>query len=149
MAVAVFLIIVYRKTFSLGFLTQENPLKQIYNVFSYAARNKYPRQRSAVTYGELPSRFDLAKSRYGGPYSTEYVEDVKTFCRICLLFLLVVAFGFSEGYVTASRIRAVASPEQLNEVGFEFLTHDSASIQTISILISVSVYQLVIKPLFQ
>ena len=93
-AVAVILIIVYRKTFSLGFLTQENPLKQIYNVFSYAVRNKYPRRRSAATYGEMPSRFDLAKSRYGGPYSTEYVEDVKTFCRICLLFLSLAGFGF-------------------------------------------------------
>ena len=148
MAVAVILIVVYRKTFSLGFLKQENPLKQIYNVFSYAARNKYPRQRSAVTYGELPSRFDLAKSRYGGPYSTEYVEDVKTFCRICLLFLSLAGFGFFDGTVTAIRIRAIASPEQSNEVGFEFLTRISVSIQRVSILIGVPVYQLVIKTLF-
>ena len=91
--IAVAVIVVYRRTFSLGFLMQENSLKQIHNVLSYVAQNKHPRQRSAATYGELPSRFDLAKSRYGGPYSTEYVEDVKTFCRICLLLLVAALFN--------------------------------------------------------
>ena len=45
------------------------------------------RQRSAFTYSddEKPSRFDYAKERYGGPFTTEQVEDVKTFVRILTL----------------------------------------------------------------
>ena len=48
-AVAVILIVVYRRTFSLGFLKQENSLKQIHNVLSYVAHNKHSCQRSAAT----------------------------------------------------------------------------------------------------
>ena len=47
-AVAVILIVVYRRTFSLGFLMQENSLKQIHNVLSYVAQNKHSCQRSAA-----------------------------------------------------------------------------------------------------
>ena len=62
---------------------QQNPLKLVYKVIRYAIRNKYPRQRSAFTYceDELPSRIDFGKSKYGGPFTTEQVEDVKTFFR--------------------------------------------------------------------
>ena len=72
----------------------ENPLKLIYRVMCYAWKNKYPRQRSAFTYwDDKPySRIDLAKSKFGGPFTTERVEDVKTFWRI-LLYLLVVSFN--------------------------------------------------------
>ena len=48
-AVAVILIVVYRRTFSLGFLMQENSLKQTHNVLSYVAQNKHSRQCSAAT----------------------------------------------------------------------------------------------------
>ena len=48
-AVVAILAVVNRKTLSLEFFRKRNPLKQIYNVFAYAAQNKHPRQRSAVT----------------------------------------------------------------------------------------------------
>jgi len=62
----------------------QNPLKTVTNVLKYAATHKYPSNRSALTYCEesLPSRIDLGKSKYGGPFTTEQVEDVKTFLRI-------------------------------------------------------------------
>lgn len=62
----------------------ENPFVWIYRILRYAAKNKYPRLRSAFTYWEDKpySRIDLAKDRYGGPFTTEQVEDVKTFFRI-------------------------------------------------------------------
>ena len=70
---------------------QQNPLQLIYNVIKYAVRNKHPRQRSAFTYceDELPSRIDFGKHKYGGPFTTEQVEDVKTFLRL----LPIVAVG--------------------------------------------------------
>ena len=61
-----------------------NPLKLIYQVLKYAVKNKYPRLRSAFTYWEDKpySRIDLGKNKYGGPFTIEQVEDVKTFFRI-------------------------------------------------------------------
>ena len=67
-----------------------NPFKIVYNVIKYAIKNKSPRQRSAFTYCEddLPSRIDLGKLKYGGPFTTEQVEDVKTLFRIVLVMLV-------------------------------------------------------------
>ena len=62
----------------------KNPFKLIYKVLKYAIKNKYPRLRSAFTYWEDKpySRIDLGKAKYGGPFTTEQVEDVKTFFRL-------------------------------------------------------------------
>ena len=70
-----------------------NPFKLIVKVLNYARKNKYPRHRSALTYWEesAPSRLDLGKDKYGGPFTEEEVEDVKTFFRF--LPLLVCLFG--------------------------------------------------------
>ena len=56
----------------------------------YAIKNKQPRCRRAFTYCEddLPSRIDFGKSKYGGPFTTEQVEDVKTFFRLLPIILL-------------------------------------------------------------
>ena len=69
----------------------QNPLKLIYQVLRYAVKNKYPRMRSAFTYWEDKpySRIDLGKRKYGGPFTTEQVEDVKTFFQ----FLAILVFG--------------------------------------------------------
>ena len=65
-----------------------NPITHIVKVLRYARRHTVPVLRSAFTYGEgPPSRLDLAKERYGGPYTTEEVEDVKSFGRILLVLL--------------------------------------------------------------
>ena len=72
-----------------------NPIKLIVKVLNYARKNKYPRLRSALTYWEesAPSRLDLGKSKYGGPFTEEEVEDVKTFFRF--VPLLVCIFGLT------------------------------------------------------
>ena len=74
----------------------QNPFKLIYRVLTYALKHKYARQRSAFTYcdDELPSRLDFGKSKYGGPFTTEQVEDVKTFFR-ALGLLLIVSFVYA------------------------------------------------------
>ena len=62
-----------------------NPLKLISSVLCYAAKNKHPTgRRSAFAYWneETPSRLDLGKSKYGGPFTEEEVEDVKTLFRL-------------------------------------------------------------------
>ena len=66
---------------------RQNPYKTVYNVLKYARYHKYPLRRSAFTYSDnyIPSRLDFAKERYGGPFSTEQVENIKTFLRILLM----------------------------------------------------------------
>ncbi len=64
-------------------------LKTIYRVLKFGAKHKAPINRSAFTYWEekIPSRLDLGKLRYGGPFTTEQVEDVKTFFKIVIVHL--------------------------------------------------------------
>ena len=74
----------------------QNPFKLVYNVISYAIKTKHPRYRSAFAYceDELPSRIDFGKSKYGGPFTTEQVEDVKTFLRfVALIMVGSILFG--------------------------------------------------------
>ncbi len=72
-------------------------LKTIYRVLKFAAKHKAPLNRSALTYWEedIPSRMDLGKSRYGGPFTTEEVEDVKTFFKILIISLPIFIISFS------------------------------------------------------
>ncbi len=78
-------------------------LKIIYQVLKFAAKHKAPLNRSALTYWEeyIPSRMDLGKSRYGGPFTTEQVEDVKTFFKIVVIQipLFFVSLSFWKLYV--------------------------------------------------
>ena len=73
-----------------------NPMSLIFKVLKYAAKHKYPVQRSAFTYcdNEQPSRLDYGKSKYGGPFTTEQVEDVKTFWRVLTVILVLSLFAF-------------------------------------------------------
>ncbi len=70
-----------------------NPLKNIFTVLRFAVRHKTPVRRSAFTYWEagIPSRIDLAKSKYGGPFTNEEVEDVKTCLRMVLVISTTIA----------------------------------------------------------
>ena len=86
-----------------------NPLKLIYRVMCFAWKNKYPCQRSAFTYCDDKhySRIDFAKQKFGGPHTTEQVEDVKTFWRILLIFLIYALYiGFiNNNYIVANGLR--------------------------------------------
>ena len=68
-----------------------NPLTTIFRVLNYARKTKYPEHRSAFTYidEEEPSRLDYGKHKFGGPFTEEEVEDVKTILRMLPLFLFV------------------------------------------------------------
>ena len=65
-----------------------NPLKLVVGVTLYAstAKRQAPRHRRAFRYGEAKKpRIELAKIEYDGIYSSEEVEDTKTFCQLLLL----------------------------------------------------------------
>ena len=75
-----------------------NPIKLIAKVLNYARKNKYPRNRSALTYWEenYPSRLDLGKEKYGGPFTEEEVENVKTVLRMIPLMTCIVGLGCAD-----------------------------------------------------
>ena len=78
----------------------KNPIKLIVRVLCYARKHKYPENRSALTYWEeeAPSRLDLGKDKYGGPFTEEEVEDVKTFFRMIPLLIVLCGFVISDDY---------------------------------------------------
>ena len=79
-----------------------NPIKLIVGVLCYARKHKYPENRSALTYWEeeAPSRLDLGKDKYGGPFTEEEVEDVKTVLRLIPLLLICSIASGLNGYYT-------------------------------------------------
>ena len=76
-----------------GSLTTEaesqNPLRTVFGVLKSAVTHKYPTVRSAFTNWEenAPSRIDMCKPKYGGSFTVEKVEDVKTFLRILVIIV--------------------------------------------------------------
>ena len=66
-----------------------NPYLLTWGVVKFAAQHNKPIRRSAFTYCEsdYPSRLDFGKMRYGGPFTTEQVEDVKTLLNILKILL--------------------------------------------------------------
>jgi len=66
--------------------TSPNSLALIFNVLKYTVKNKYPRLQSAYSYWRHKKpRINLAKSVYGGPYTSEEVEDVKMFLKLLII----------------------------------------------------------------
>ena len=87
------------------------PLRLIYSVLKYSYNHKQPERRSALTYWEndIPSRIDLGKHKYGGPFTYEQVESVKTVFRLLLLMMSLFGFHLSgDGYSVSTYIMNTA-----------------------------------------
>ena len=81
----------YKRQWFMRDTGSKNPYELVYRVLKFAKDHTNPIRRSAFTYceDELPSRLDLGKEKYGGPFTTEQVEDVKAFLGIlCVLVSL-------------------------------------------------------------
>ena len=125
-----------------------NPIKLIVIVLNYARKNKYPRNRSALTYWEedYPLRLDLGKAKYGGPFSEEEVEDVKTVLRLLPLFICVVGFPVSWG--------AFGLPIDVSGFGDDSISRyvllyvEEYRIPLLVCSVSILLYQFIIYPCF-
>ena len=133
-----------------------NTVRTIFEVLKYSCKHKVPQSRSAMTYWEdAPvSRLNLGKRKYGGPFTNEQVEDVKTFLRISLLFLGVTSYleclylhGNSVYYIdngTNSSLRIVDSlPDGkcIRSIIYAFSTRD-----TWWLLVFIIVYESILIP---
>ena len=116
-----------------------NPFKQMWKVLKFGLQNKHPLNRSAFTFCEdtTPSRLDLGKHQYGGPFTTEEVEDVKTFLR--LLLLLVTLFGYhmaGDGFAIVHHMQKYSCPSL---AVWGLFTFNPTSTTSLVVLISIPV----------
>ena len=110
----------------------------------FACFNKRPIRRSAFTYceDEIPSRLDLGKQRYGGPFTTEQVEDVKVF-----LHMLKILLSLSPSFVLhwgATVSVASYSNQVKNDIEEIFLNY--GLISPVILLLGIPVYLYIARP---
>jgi peptide/histidine transporter 3/4 len=162
LTLALLLIIFYNKS-----LIKEPPpkysFKLIYKVIKLAIVTKHPRRRSAFTYceDELPSRIDFGKSKYGGPFTTEQVEDVKTLLR---LLPLISIFGVIASVLVAANGLRIYLEKQYNRFASSYAISELNSKDIIAecyaetsltdsvhlgILLLIVLHEIVIYPFFQ
>ena len=79
---------------------RQNPLRTVFGVLKYAASHKYPPMPSAFSNWEenAPSRLEMCKPKYGGPFVVEKVEDVKSCLRITVIIVCSSVFLIPQTY---------------------------------------------------
>ena len=117
-----------------------NPIKLIIQVLNYARKHSYPERRSAFTYidEEQPSRIDFGKEKFGGPFTEEEVEDVKTVLRLLPLITCIC--------ITRTRWHI----SYLNAVDNQYINcvlNDGTNLW-IAYLLFIPLYQFLLYPLF-
>ena len=125
-----------------------SPLKTAFKVLNYARKTKYPERRSALTYidEEEPTRLDYGKHKFGGPFTEEEVEDIKTILRM-LVFFVVTLMGnlfFDEfnSLIHAQIIPSTADTRRCVESLTELAIYSTA-------VIMIPVYRLILFPLIR
>lgn len=84
----------------LDYSPASHSMKQVYHIVKYALTNKYPKNRTAGKSNSL-SRLDNGKRKFGGPFTNEEVEEVKTFLQIsvlCLATFVYLTILYLNGY---------------------------------------------------
>lgn len=124
----------------------ENPFLLVRDVLNYTRKNKYVKKRSALTYWKdhYPSRIDLGKMKYGGPFTEEEVEDVKTLFRLILLIIVTSSF---QVFVDVKSLRAHMANNKIH-TKFESIVFGSSSFWTFTAtLITLTLHQCLVFPL--
>lgn len=128
-----------------------NPYKLVCKVIKFASLNKKPVHRSAFTYcgeDELPSRMDLGKIKYGGPFTTEQVEDVKVFLRILMVLFSLGSAFLMDVAATASIVKHAPTTADNNSepLGVKFLEYGILS--PLLGVVCIPVYLSLLRPFF-
>ena len=148
----IILLILYKKKH--WFMTEnirDNPYRLVYNVVKFALQHKKPIRRSAFTYceNERPSRLDFAKQRYGGPFTTEQVEDVKVLFNILNVLLSLSPVFFLDLSASSTVIhhisRSLASHNSSSPLITFFLNNGVLS--PLLAVLCIPLYLLTVKPL--
>ena len=135
------------------FLTENimgNPYKLVHGVVRFAIKHKHPIKRSAFTYcnDERPSRIDYGKQSYGGPFTTEQVEDVKSFLNITkVLISLGPAFLLDLTGITIFRHHRLRQ-KPLSKNPYKTIFLENGILSPLLIAICIPCYLVLIKPFF-
>ena len=121
-----------------------NPVKLIAKVLNYSINNKYPSNRSALTYWEedCPSRLDLGMEKYGGPFLEEEVQNVKTLLRLIPLLISLVSF------FCGLELSLKAFNPHKDNVSFLSIFTLSRTMSSLVSGVAILIYQFVIYPCF-
>ena len=123
-----------------------NSMKIICEVLKYSWKHKIPEKRSSLTYWEsdIPSRIDLGKDKYGGPFTYEEVEDVKSFFRLLLLILSLFGFQLSgDGYSLTQYIMKRAGCPSI--IPYWLLIANPQHIPLVTVILGIPVFQCIKK----
>ena len=126
------------KRWTIRYNDSVNPLKLISGVLCFAVKNRYPLNRSALTYWEEvePSRINLGKEKYGGPFLEKDVESVKTFFRLLPMVLVINMIQFPYQKLN------LLSEDTVKEC----LLSGTYFIENCVAVVAVPVYHFIIKP---
>ena len=128
-----------------------NPIKLIFKVIVYTVRNKHPEKPSAFVFcsNKIHSRIEYGKKIFGGPFSEEQVEDVKTTLRLLPFIILSVAFGLQSSPFNYTKKLQQPNMKMDNFTKIVLSTaEDSAIYYSIFTIIFLTVYHTVLYPLF-
>ena len=146
----IILLILYKKKH--WFMTEsirDNPYRLVYNVVTFALQHKKPIRRSAFTYceNERPSRLDFAKQRYGGPFTTEQVENVKVLFNMLKVLLSLSPAFFLDLSATSTVIHhhSLAS-HNASSIFITFFLNNGVLSPLLSVF-CIPLYLLTVKPL--
>lgn len=114
-----------------------NPYRLIYDVLKFTLRHKTPIDRSSLTYweDEIPSRINLGKSKYGGPFTTEEVEDVKTFLRLIKVLLSLFGIFFTINSLELNLQQILIGKHLASNISLLHLIENSCSTMTVGLLL--------------
>eukprot|EP00731_Ephydatia_muelleri_P009931 Em0005g517a len=118
---------------------------QALQVLKFAVQHKYPLQRSAMTYceDEEISRIDLGKSRYGGPFTTEQVEDVKTL----LWALLIIGISCMASLSLQVQFDKFVTTQFRQHMNWTTVVPEMTVPYTVTGAVTIIVHELVLFPL--
>ena len=126
----------------------KNPYKLVYRVLKFARDHTNPIRRSAFTYceDELPSRLDLGKEKYGGPFTTEQVEDVKAFLGILRVLITLAPVMMVDLSIDGILVRFAIhlDGKHYNDHGFQVDT-----LTSLIITFLIPIYLCVLRPFIQ
>ena len=128
-----------------------NPYKEVARVVGFARRNKIPIQRSAFTFWEddIPTGLDLGKDKYGGPFTTEQVENVKSFFGIVVILLSIGPF-FTADIAAAPFLNILSNHMELDNFNiFYSMFTNGGTLYPVFIVVFIPIFLKFIHPLFQ
>ena len=142
-------------------MARENVLyREVMQVVTFARQHKIIR-RSAFTYWEddIPTGLDLGKSKYGGPFTTDQVENVKAFFGI-LYIIFTIGPIFTADIAESAFLPILKNhmniwaPEawslvQMVNCAFYIVFTNGATVYPFFVVILIPIFLKIIHPLFQ